>query len=250
MLAKGLSFNFLLGFLPLIFLAFWSAALLVNFAPGLQELLETEIFKVLPTAIHEPVRNQISYLSRSGGTLGLITLFTFAVTVFFIFESLERTVRTMIGSETRSWIKARAINFAMVLGSILFVYSAAILSVAGRIVRDMGFLHPRLLSLGAPAVSISMIGLFFAFCEFIYARKKLKPVPLLLISLGASAGWFFTAAFSGLLVRSAGRRFIVYGAITGAVTYTMFLRILAEIVIFATLLIREFAVAEEEQADA
>jgi len=251
LLAKGLSFNFLLGFLPMIFLAFWTAALLVDLAPGLQEILEAEVVRALPGAMHELVNNQISHLGRSKGTLGLITLFTFVVTVFFLFESLERTVRTMVGGQGRSWLKTRAINLMMVVGSIIFVYTAALFSVVGRVIKDMGFLPPRLLSLGAPALSIIIIGLFFAFCEYIYLQRKVELPPLLLISLGASAAWFFAAAFSGTLVRTAGRRFVVYGAITGAVTYTMFLRILAEIVIFATLLIREFALKEEgEQKEA
>ena len=50
---------------------------------------------------------------------------------------------------------------------------------------------------------------------------------------------------SGLAARSAGRRFIVYGAMAGAVSYSLFLRILAEIIIFATLFVRILATVDE-----
>ena len=249
LLAKGLSFNLLMGLLPLIFLTFWSAAMLVDLVPGLQRLLENEFLSFLPLNMQNIVDMQIYFLGRSRDTLGVLTLLTFVVTVFFLFEALERTIRTMLGSSGRSWLKARGISLGMVFGSLLFVYAAAILSFGIRIIHQVGILDNRFLPLGAFMLTLIMTGAFFAGCELIFSRRRLKKMPLFLISLSASGIWHLAAWLSGLIVRSAGRRFIVYGAMAGAVSYSVFLRILAETIIFATLLVRYYAIERGDEEE-
>ena len=249
LLAKGLSFNLLMGILPLIFLTFWSAAMLVDLVPELQQLLEAEFLSFLPVSMQNIVDMQIDFLGRSRDTLGFLTLLTFVVTVFFLFEALERTIRTMLGSPGRTWLKARGISLGMVFGSLLFVYAAAILSFGMRIIHQVGILDNRFLPLGAFMLTLIMTGAFFAGCELIFSRHRLKKIPLLCISLCASGVWHLVAYLSGVIVRSAGRRFIVYGAMAGAVSYSVFLRILAEIIIFATLLVRYYAIEKGDEED-
>ena len=249
LLAKGLSFNFLMGILPLIFLSFLTAALLVDLFPGMQDLLEREFLDFLPRNMQQIVNNQLAFLGRSTGTLGVLTVAAFIVTVFFLFESLERIIRTMLGSEPRTWLKARGISLLMVVSSLLFVYAAAILSFGVRVVNDMGLFGGRFLPVGAFLLTLVLTGGFLAACMLIYSRRRLKPLPLILICLLASLIWHLFGSAGGLLVRTAGRRFIVYGAMAGAVTYTLFLRVLAEIVIFSTLLVRYFALGEKGEPE-
>ncbi len=248
LLAKGLAYNFLLGLLPLIFLVFWTAALLVDLAPGLQllELLQEEVLTLLPQSLSNIILDQIKYLSQSKGALGTLTSVTFFVTIFFLFESLERIIRTMLGGAGRSWWKARGISAAMVVGSLLFVYASAVLSMGVRIINSFGIFSSRFLPFGVMLLSLVLTSFFFAFCQIIYAGKSFKIVPLLLISFSASGVWQLVNLLSGFLVRSAGRRFIVYGAMAGAVSYSIILRILAEIVVIATLLVRYYALGEKD----
>ncbi|WP_319559018.1 YhjD/YihY/BrkB family envelope integrity protein [Marispirochaeta sp.] len=241
LLAKGLSYNFLLGLLPLLFLVFWTAAMMIHLAPGLQEVLETEILTFLPMQMAEIVRYQIAYLGRAKGAIGTLTAGIFSVTVFFLFESLERIIRTMHGGEPRSWLFARLISLGMVLASLLLVYASAILSLGIKIVHEFLGIGGDLLPLAATSLAVVLTALFFALCQIVYSGTPLRVIPLLIISFAASGTWHITAYLAGMLIRYAGRRFIVYGALATAVSYTIFLRVLAEIIIFSTLLVRYYS---------
>ena len=249
LLAKGLAYNFLLGLLPLIFLVFWSAAMLVDLAPGLMELLQEEVLELLPDALKTVILSQIGYLSHSKSALGTLTIVTFAVTIFFLFESLERIIRTMLGGAGRSWWKARGISAAMVLGSLLFVYASAVLSMGIRIFNSFAHFSSSLFPLGVMLLSLVLTSFFFAVCQVVYAGKKFRVIPLFLISFSAGGVWQLVNLLSGYLVRSAGRRFIVYGAMAGAVSYSIILRILADIVVISTLLVRYYALNERDDPE-
>ncbi|WP_319476025.1 YhjD/YihY/BrkB family envelope integrity protein [Marispirochaeta aestuarii] len=241
LLAKGLSYNFLLGLLPLLFLVFWTAAMLIHLAPGLQEVLEEEILTYLPAQMAEIVRYQIAYLGRAKGAIGTLTAGIFSVTVFFLFESLERIIRTMHGGKARPWLRARLISAGMVLASLLLVYASAILSLGIRIFHEYVGFGGDLLPLAARSLAVVLTSLFFALCQIVYSGTPLRVIPLLIISFTASGIWHVTAYMAGLLIRYAGRRFIVYGALATAVSYTIFLRVFAEIIIFSTLLVRYYS---------
>ena len=158
-----------LGLLPLLFLVFWTAAMLIHLAPGLQEVLEEEILTYLPAQMAEIVRYQIAYLGRAKGAIGTLTAGIFSVTVFFLFESLERIIRTMHGGTARPWLRARLISAGMVLASLLLVYASAILSLGIRIFHEYVGFGGDLLPLAARSLAVVLTALFFALCQIVYS---------------------------------------------------------------------------------
>ncbi|WP_158084386.1 YhjD/YihY/BrkB family envelope integrity protein [Marispirochaeta aestuarii] len=238
MLAKGLTYNLLLGLLPFLFLVFWSAAVLVDVVPGLLELLELELIDVLPAQIGQIVRNQISYLGRSKGALGILTVGIFSVTVFLLFESLGRIIRILHGRPRYRWFSRHLISLGMVFGTLLFIYISAVLSLGVKTVHHLLDFAGEFPPFGTTLLVIILPALFFALSQIIYAGRRLNLLSLIPVSLISSGLWYATALGSNTLIRYAGRRFIIYGAMAGAVSYAVFLRILAEIVVFATLIVR------------
>ena len=77
-----------------------------------------------------------------------------------------------------------------------------------------------------------------------FARRKLRIMPLAAISLTGGVVWHAVGYVGSIIIRMAGRRFIIYGAMAGAVIFLIFMRILAEIIVVSSLLVRYWAIGD------
>ena len=242
MLTKGLSFSLIVGTVPLLFTLFLAGSILVT--PEIVTLLEGELLNFLPEDIRRGFLTGIERYSRNPGSLSLFTIAFFLLAVNNLFFDLYRTLAIGIGCR---WSPRRGRVAALAAGALLLalLYVAALASTAAEIVGRIYPLPTALVTFGGRAFSAAAAaGAFFAIFRAA-AGRPLKVGRAVAVSLGAAIIWrgLFTAG--GATVRVAGSRFVAYGVMAWAVVFLTFMRLMAEILLFSAILIREFAVSEE-----
>ncbi|MCG8480257.1 MAG: hypothetical protein MI724_14265, partial [Spirochaetales bacterium] len=161
-----------------------------------------------------------------------------------LFFDLYRTLAVGIGCR---WSLKRGRIAALAAGALLLtlLYVAALASAAAELVGRVYTLPPILVTFGSRAFSaIVAAGAFFAIFRAA-AGRPLKTGRTIAIALGAAIVWRVLFTAGGATVRVAGSRFVAYGVMAWAVVFLTFMRLMAEILLFSAILIREFALPSE-----
>ncbi len=239
LLTKGLSFSLIIGTIPLLLMLFVAGSLLVT--PEIVTLLEGEFLRFLPDNVRGRLLEGVENYTQNPGSLSAITVFFFLLAVNNLFFDVYRTVAVGIGTD---WSPRRGRLAALVASALLLVllYVAALASTAASVIGRLYPLPELLVFLGGRGVSaLFAAGAFYAIFR-VAAGGPLRTGRTLFIALGAAIAWQVIFTLGGATVRVAGSRFVAYGVLAWAIVFLIFMRLMAEILLYAALLIREVAV--------
>lgn len=232
LLAKGLAFSLLIGAVPLLFFVVSLRGYLGN--PKIQEFIATQLLAFLPQNLRFEFLRQITDLSSRWQTLPSVTVVIFVLTSFNLFDNLERVMSTMLAAGRRRFWLGRAISFLLMVGFIVISYAAALVSSVARIAAEYVTSRPTLLFASAKVVSGLLTAFLLTGLYYLFARRKLRFGPTFAVALVCAVIWNLVGFAGGWVVRRAGARFVIYGAITSGVIVLVFLRLLAEIIVVSS----------------
>lgn len=236
LLAKGLSFSALFATVPLLFLL--SVAGSIALTPEVQQLLQDQFFGALPNSAQVSIRNSMSRLANNPGSLSILSFGVFLWSVHQLFFDVHRVVRAGFGMPV-SPARGRARAVALSGLFLLLIYATALLNLMARIMAPYlpvsGFLL-QVSAIGSSTVILSVVlWSLIRLGSGVPMRVRGSIIPV----IGAAVVWQGASWLAALVVRSAGRRLIVYGVLASAVLFLMLMRVYAEILIHTTLWIRE-----------
>lgn len=237
LLAKGLGFSFLFGLVPLLFLSVSLAGYLYRVAPGLQRFITEEFLAFIPSQARAVLLSHITTAAGNWGAIGILGILILLGVSVALFDSIERAFATMLSAPRRKFHFGRLISLALMVGAVLLFFGAAALSTTATYFRSAISFSPALVYWGGKVLS----GLMFAFIllglYYLFARRRLRFWPTLGIALGASLAWQIIVSLGSGLIRYAGRRVVIYGALAWVTVFLIYMRVLAELILFSSLLV-------------
>ena len=232
LLAKGLSFSALFAMIPLLFLLTMAGSFALT--PAVQQLLEQEILHVLPEGTRQSIGFGLERFARTPGSLSIITVAVFLYTVHTLFFDIHRMVRAAFGIQIGTGtgrLRALALNGMF----LLLIYVAALLtfgvSIAAPYLPAPSWLLELLARVSALLILTAVIWSIIRVSSGVPLHLKFS-VPVALI---AAVAWQAASWTAGLMVRSTGRRLVVYGVLASAISVLALTRIYAEIILHASL---------------
>ncbi|MFW5844516.1 MAG: hypothetical protein ACOCW6_11360, partial [Spirochaetota bacterium] len=130
------------------------------------------------------------------------------------------------------------------------LYVAALASTAAGVIGRLYPFPEILVFLGGRGVSaVFAAGAFYAIFR-VAAGGPLRTGRTAFIALGAAMVWQVVFTLGGATVRVAGSRFVAYGVLAWAIVFLVFMRLMAEILLYSALLIREVALPDEPEQHA
>ncbi len=247
LLAKGLGFSFLFGLIPILFLSVSLAGYLYRVAPSMQRFITEDFLGFLPAQAMEAFLCHITTASSNWGAIGIVGIVILIGISIALFDSIERTMATMLSAPRRKFHFGRLISFALMIGTLLLFFGTAVLSTTATYLRSAVNLPPMLVYWGGKLTSWAIFALMLLGFYYLFARRKLRFWPTVGIALLASFVWQLVGILGSLVIRYAGRRLIVYGALAWITVFLIYLRILAELVIFSSLLVSKASPAMENE---
>ncbi len=245
LLTKGLAFSFVWGVVPLLFVVFMLRFVLVT--PAVLDIVSEQLLGFLPEGMRSDLVRQLLGLTVGRTGAGIVTVVAFVVAAIALFDSLEQAISTMLGSSRRRLHFRKGLSIVLAMGAVFLFYVIALAAPAGRF-------FARFFQLPEPLffwITRLTTGLVFALVLFglqrLFARRKLRILPSLTIGLLTSLVWQLISYAGGLVFQAVSARYLVYGAIAWAIIFLLFMRILAELIVFSSILIAEFSPSEEEE---
>jgi uncharacterized BrkB/YihY/UPF0761 family membrane protein len=236
LLAKGLSFSALFATVPLLFLL--SVAGSIALTPEVQQLLQDQFFGVLSRSAQDSINTSMSRLANSPGSLSILSFGVFLWSVHQLFFDVHRVVRAGFGMAV-SPARGRARAIALSGLFLLLIYATALLNLMARVLEPYVPVSGIMLQLIALSSSTAILTVVLWSLIRLGSGVPLRVRGSVLPVLGAALVWQGASWLAGLAVRSAGRRLIVYGVLASAVLFLMLMRVYAEILIHATLWIKD-----------
>jgi len=247
LLAKGLSFSALFATIPLLFLL--TVAGSVALTPEVQQVLEREILYVLPDGTRESISFGLERFARTPGSLSAITVAVFLYTVHTLFFDIHRMVRAAFGIPVGTGtgrLRALALNGTF----LLLIYASALLtfsvSIAAPYLPGPSWLLTLLARLSALTILATVIWSMIRLSSGVRLHKRFS-VP---VALAAAVAWQASSWVVSLMVRSTGRRMVVYGVLASAISILALTRIYAEIILHASLWTAELDPAHPREGGA
>lgn len=232
LLAKGLSFSALFATIPLLFLL--TVAGSVALTPNVMEVLERELFHLLPPGTQQSISAGLQRFARTPGSLSIITVVVFLYTVHTLFFDIHRMVRAAFGIPVGTGtgrLRALALNGIF----LLLIYASALLTLTAGFVAPYlpvpYWLLQLLARLSALAILTAVIWSMIRLSSGVRLHVRYSvPVAFLAAVAWQVASWVVSVA-----VFSTGRRMVVYGVLTSAISILALTRIYAEIILHASL---------------
>ncbi|MEA3312324.1 MAG: YihY/virulence factor BrkB family protein [candidate division WOR-3 bacterium] len=247
LLAKGLGFSFLFGLVPLLFLSVSLAGYLYRVAPGLQRFITEEFLVFIPSQARAVLLSHITTAAGNWSAIGILGVLILMGVSMALFDSIERALATMLSAPRRKFHLGRLISLALMVGAVLLFFGAAALSTTATYFRNAISFSPALVYWGGKVLS----GLMFAFIllglYYLFARRRLRFWPTFVIALGASLAWQIIVSSGSGLIRYTGRRVIVFGALAWVTVFLIYLRVLAELLLFSSLLVSSASPPRESE---
>jgi membrane protein len=236
-MAKGLGFSFLFGLLPLLFLTVSLAGYLYRVLPGMQKFVTEEFLNFIPAAARQALLSHITTAAGNWGAIGILGIIILLGIALALFDSLERAFATMLSAPRRKFHFGRLISLALMAGAVLLFFGAAALSTTASYFRNVWSLPPAVVYWGGKVISGLMIAFILLGLYYLFARRRLRFWPTLGIALFASLLWQLIGVAGSTVIRYAGRRVIVWGALAWVTIFLIYLRVLAELILFSSLLV-------------
>jgi len=248
LLAKGLGFSFLFGLIPLLFISLALAGYIYRIAPGWQNFVTEEVLSFCPPEAGEVLLSHIKIAASQWGAVGLLGIIILVLVAVALFDSIERAFATMLSAPRRKFHLGRLISLALMVGALLLFFSAAVLSTNASYFRHLWGLPAPTIYWGGKLVS----GIIFTFVllglYYLFARRHLRFWPTLVIAFIAAFLWQLLGVLGSSIIRYAGRQVIVYGALAWVTIFLIYMRLLAELLLFSSLVVSRASPPDEETA--
>ncbi|NLI97364.1 YihY/virulence factor BrkB family protein [bacterium] len=246
LLAKGLGFSFLFGLLPLLFLAVSVAAYSYRFRPNVQSFIAENFLDFLPPDAQGFFFSHLTKAAGNWGAIGIAGIILLLTVSIALFDSLERAFATMLSAPRRKFHTGRLISLALMVSGVLLFFVAVSFSTIASYFRHSFKLSPALVYWGGKAIggfffTLVLLGLFYLF-----ARRRLRFWPTLLIAFISSVVWQLIGVVGSAFIQFAGSRVLIYGALAWVTLVLVYMRVLAEILLFSSLLVSRATPPEEE----
>lgn len=232
LLAKGLSFSILFASVPLLFLLTTAGS--VALTPQVLEMIESQLFRILPDDVRQSVVGGLTSFARRPGSLSIVTIGVFLFTVNTLFYDVQRVVRAAFGKDISPGRgRARALLANAVF--LLIVYALALVTPAGRLLAPYVAIPPLILQLATRSGALFVLAIVLWSLIRVAAGET---VPRRAAAIPALTGAFFWQAVSWLIVlavREMGHRLVIYGVLASAVLYLLLMRVYAEILLHTAL---------------
>lgn len=246
--AKGLGFSFVFGGVPLLFLALSVGVHFFRVSPGLQTTISELLIGFLPEQAKADILEQVLSLTANPGSLGIVVIGVFVVTSFALFDSLERTITTMLNAPRRRFFLGRSISLVLMGTAMVLFYITAGLSTTAHYFSKSMKIPPILVYSTAKIGSILLVACVFLFLYRLFARRRLRFGPTLGVAFAGAFVWGVVGMIGAKIVQLAIRRFIIYGALAWAVLFLMYMRILGEIIVFTSILVGRISPTQRSKA--
>jgi len=143
----------------------------------------------------------------------------------------------MLSAPRRKFHFGRLISLSLMVGTVILFFGAAALSTTASYFRSAWRLSPALVYWGGKVLSGLLFALMLLGLYYLFARRRLRFWPTFGIALLASFLWQLVGVLGSSVIRYAGRRVIVYGALAWVTVFLIYLRVLAELLLFSSLLV-------------
>ncbi len=232
LLAKGLSFSALFATVPLLFLLTTAGSFALT--PAIQQMLEQEILYLLPDGTRLSITLGLERLARTPGSLPLATVALFLYTVHVLFFDIHKMVRAAFGIPVGTGtgrLRALALNGAF----LLLIYVSALLTLTASIAAPYLPVPGWLLTLSARISALTILTAVIWSMIRVSSGVKLHYRYSVPIAFTAAVAWQGAAWVLSIMVRTTGRRVVVYGVLASAISILALTRIYAEIILQASL---------------
>ncbi|MFN2311049.1 MAG: YihY/virulence factor BrkB family protein [Spirochaetia bacterium] len=245
LLAKGLAFSFVWGTVPLLFGVFL-LRLDSPLTPRVRASVSEQVLGFLPPDMRYDLLLQLTRVG--GGALpGVITVLALVIAVISMFDSLELAMSTMLGSRRRHAHFRKFISLGLMVGVVTLFYAAAVAAPMVRLPVELLNIIPGFTTWYAYGVTGLLFAVMFYGLLRLFARRPLRPKSTFGVCLVAAFAWQIAGRVVGVAMRAVGSRYLIYGAVAWAVIFLLFMRILADIIILASIVVGRFSPTEEEE---
>ncbi|MBD3284811.1 hypothetical protein GF359_00535 [candidate division WOR-3 bacterium] len=253
LLAKGLGFSFLFGLIPLLFFAASVGGYLYRLIPEseLKASRFNEFLNFIPSQAREVFLSHIQASSDNWGAVGGLGILILIIVSVALFDSLERSFATMLSAPRRKFHLGRLISLALMFGVIVFFFGAAILSTVANYlygIIELPDLPPRLIFWGGKGLAAVILAFVLLGLYYLFARRRLRFWRTLIVAFCTALFWQVIVFAGSLLIRYAGHRVIVYGALAWVTIFLIYLRLLAELLLISSLVVSRASPQKGETA--
>lgn len=240
--AAAISYHVLFSFFPLLL---FSVAVFGWFVrdPEINATVTEAVLAQIPPGLglHDPVRTLIDDLgSPGGGVFGLVGFVGLAWTASALFAALRRVLNRVFDvSGTRSFVHARAIDLLAMVSVPTLLILSTLLTLGLRLLRTFASDYFDGLPIRvAWGVVFLLLPLATSFTVFLLIYRLVPNLRLPLshlwpAALVAAVGFELAKAGFSFYVTEFGNFQTIYGPLGGAVTFLVFVYLVANIVIFA-----------------
>jgi membrane protein len=253
--AAALSYYVILSFFPLLTFVIALLGLVVR-DQVVEDNLTEALLRALPASfgVQENKENLLREVSRTSHSLvGITALFATGWSASAMFTAMRRALNVAFGiPDDMSFIRTKARDLGGVLGTLVFLvamvfvlFLVLFVVTLGLVLGQMVLPHEviQILPLGiAGRLFVLLLSYMVSFCSVLVVYRILPdkrfPVRDLWFGAALAAAGFEAAKFGfGLYVSTFGRFEEIYGALGNAVAFLVFVFLVANIVLFAAVLI-------------
>jgi membrane protein len=234
MMAAGLAFYFLLGFIPFVFLVAATSGYFLRTNPELLHQIDASILTLLPPGIGERILVEIQGAAANWQAFGLLGLVSLVLVSMGLFDALDEGINAVMGTHKKvGFFTGRIISLAYIVGAILFFSVAAVAGYTLNLMETLPFFQEN------PAVT-EMAGkgfsawVFAAFMLGLYMTLPVKTPKLfhaVVISLAVTGAWAVLQKLGTYVTAGLSRRQAIYGALGGAAVFLTWMYLLGLLIL-------------------
>ena len=243
LIARGMSFSFLISIVPMVFLAISLSSLFYQIYPGIEKAIYMKVLSILPAEISNEIIKNIKAITSSWQGYTIFTVIYLLITGYGFFGATA----SGIGSVTQNFHRSKTflkVNFFIILSFIIFflllIISTFIDFLVLKIFNIISWIPNKsqwanIIIKFATLILITLALIFFywAFLE----KKRFKHV--IFISTGIGVIWAIFSRLSSYFVGMFSGRKAIYGAFFSSVIFLMWVEIFINILLLGGLIITE-----------
>ena len=239
LLSKGLAYSFVFGIVPVLIGVFALASAGVGPETMLRSFVREEILALLPEQLRETVIMTLQGASADVANLGIATIIVFVLSAYQIFVSLGQTMSAMMDTDTNRPLVQHIVAFGLLLLLVFIIYVAAGGIAVARLVLPQS--DAPIFQILSRLVAIAANGLVLIGLLHLFSRRRLRFWPTVFSAMGAAVLWQAIVSVTGIALTELSARFAVYGSVAWAIVLLAYTRLLAELIIAASILTGYFS---------
>jgi membrane protein len=234
MIAAGLAFFFLLGFIPFLFIIAATSGYFLKQNPGIYQQTTSYLLEILPPGLGEKLLSQIESAAMNWHALGALGLVTLVLVAMGLFDALDEGINAVMGTKKKvGFLRGRIISFSYMVGAILFFSIAAVAGYSLNLFAALPVFqnHPQWVDIPGRFFSIWV---FAAFLFILYMTLPVKTPRIwqaIVIALAVTAAWSVLQRLGTFITAGITRRQAIYGALTGAALFLTWMYLLALLIL-------------------